>query len=391
MRIESVDLFYLAMAEITDEGDGSQDALLVRVRAGDAVGWGECEASPLTSIAAFVAPMSHGACRPVGAAVLGRDVSTPADIAAIAAEIQWNSMDLLQAPHTWSGVETALWDLLGCARGEPVWRMLGFSRAEPKQPYASVLFGDNPDDTLRRGRAARDAGFTAAKFGWGPIGRGSVQADADQFAAAREGIGPDATLLIDAGQVWGEDVEAAAERLPALDGVGATWLEEPFAGHAVAAYAALAKRGGKVRLAGGEASHNVPMARHLMDDGGVGYIQIDCGRVGGIGPAADIARYADARGLTFVNHTFTSHLALSASMQPFAGLARHRICEYPFAPKPLARDLTSQRIALDANGEVRTPDGPGLGLKPDLAVIARYLVDTEIRVRGRVLYKTPTV
>ena len=65
MHIESVDFFYLSMPVVTDEADGSQDALLVRVAAGGYAGWGECEASPLPSIAAFCCPMSHGVCRPV--------------------------------------------------------------------------------------------------------------------------------------------------------------------------------------------------------------------------------------------------------------------------------------------------------------------------------------
>lgn len=65
MKIEAVDLFYLSMPEVLDIGDGSQDSLLVRVQAGDAEGWGECEASPLPSIASFVAPMSHSACKPL--------------------------------------------------------------------------------------------------------------------------------------------------------------------------------------------------------------------------------------------------------------------------------------------------------------------------------------
>ena len=59
MNIESVDLFYLAMPEITAEADGSQDALLVRVRSGNHEGWGECEAAPLASIAGFVGPMGN--------------------------------------------------------------------------------------------------------------------------------------------------------------------------------------------------------------------------------------------------------------------------------------------------------------------------------------------
>jgi L-alanine-DL-glutamate epimerase-like enolase superfamily enzyme len=389
MRIDSVDFFYLSMPVVTDAGDGSQDALLVRVRSGPHVGWGECEASPLVSIAAFVTPMSHGACRPVSAAVLGRHVETPADIARMAADIARNCMDLLQAPHTWSGVEMALWDLLGRARGEPVWRMLGYARSEPKTPYASALFGDNPQETLERGKAARADGFRAAKFGWGPIGRGTVQDDADQFAAAREGLGSDGVLLVDAGQIWNEDVEAAAARIPALQQVAAVWLEEPFAGEAVPAYRALARRSGTVKLAGGEASHNEAMARRLMDDGDIGFVQIDCGRVGGVGPAHRIAQYARAKGITYVNHTFTSHLALSASIQPYAGIMEHEICEYPFAPKALARDLTTTRLTPDANGHVHAPDAPGLGLEIDGATVARYLVETEIKVRGKVIYATP--
>src|SRR5215467_9183488 len=113
MKIDAVDLFYLAMPQVTTDADGSQDALLVRVQSGRHVGWGECEASPLTCIASFVCPMSHGACRPVAESVLGKPIDDAADIAQIAAELRFNSMDLLQADHTFSGIEIALWDLLG--------------------------------------------------------------------------------------------------------------------------------------------------------------------------------------------------------------------------------------------------------------------------------------
>ena len=81
MRIDAVDFFYLSMPEVTLEGDGSQDALLVRVASGGQVGWGECEASPLTSIAAAVCPRSHGACQPVLDSVLGERLDDIADIA----------------------------------------------------------------------------------------------------------------------------------------------------------------------------------------------------------------------------------------------------------------------------------------------------------------------
>ena len=391
MKIEAVDLFYLAMPEVTTEADGSQDALLVRVRAGGYVGWGECEAAPLPSIAAFVCPMSHGACRPVAASVLGQALDGPADIARIAALVAYDSMDLLQAAHTWSGIEMALWDLLGHVREQPVWRMLGYERSHGKMPYASMLFGDTPHDSFLQGRAAQAAGYGAAKFGWGPIGRGTAALDADHFTAAREGIGPDALLMVDTGQIWGEDVEAAAARIPALEAARATWLEEPFHAHALDAYGALARRSPKVPLAGGEGAHNFAMAQHLIDYGKVGFIQIDTGRIGGIGPSKQVAEYAVAKGVTFVNHTFTSHLALSASMQAFAGLPDHRICEYPFQPKQLSIDFVATPMVRNAQGEVAAPDAPGLGVAVDTAGMRRYLVDVDITVGGRTLYVTPAL
>ena len=391
MKVDAVDFFYLSMPKVTTAADGSQDALLVRVASGGETGWGECEAAPLPSIAAFVCPMSHGACRPVSASVLGARLDSPADIAAISALVAHDSMDLLQAAHTWSGIEMALWDLLGKRRGQPVWQMLGYPRSEPKIPYASLLFGDTAQQTLDRARAARAAGFTAAKFGWGPIGTTTAAEDADQFAAAREGIGADAHLMIDTGQVFAEDVAAAAARLPALEAARAHWFEEPFSGHAYEAYAALASRSATVGIAGGEVAHNVAMARHLMDYGRVRFIQIDCGRIGGIGPAFAVAKLAQARGVTYVNHTFTTHLALSASLQPYAGIAGDRICEFPADPSALALALTATPIRRDSQGKIRAPEAPGLGMTVDTAALKPYLVETEIRVGGQLLYATPAL
>src|SRR5882762_5841736 len=374
------------MPEVTTEGDGSQDALLVRVAAGELVGWGECEASPLVSIAAFVCPMSHGACRPVGASVLGQRLEGPEDISRIAAQIELDSMDLLQAPHTWSGVEMALWDLLGKSRGEPVWKLLGYHESFRKLPYASQLFGDTPQQTYQLAVSARQNNYRAVKFGWGPIGRGSLKTDAEHFSAAREGLGKDSLLMVDVGQVFRNDVNEAASRLPALEKVSALWLEEPFHTSALNEYAGLARISKNVKLAGGEGAHNYYMATHLIAYGKVGYIQIDCGRIGGIGPAKRVADYAVAHGVTYVNHTFTSHLALSASLQPYAGLAEHRICEYPVQPRQLAVDLTRNHLVPDKSGELAISEAPGLGITVDEAALARYRVEVEIKVNGRVLF-----
>jgi L-alanine-DL-glutamate epimerase-like enolase superfamily enzyme len=391
MKIEAVDFFYLSMPVVTDAGDGSQDALLVRVAAGGITGWGECEASPLTSIAAYVCPMSHGACKPLRDVVLGKKLVDPGDIAALAAAVEMECMDLLQAAHTWSGIEMALWDILGRKHDQPAYRLLGYGKAYPKLPYASQLFGDKPEETLAGCRSAREKGFRAVKCGWGPFGRGSLKDDRDHLHAAREGVGAEGRLLIDAGQIFREDVDAAAARIAMLEEVNAGWFEEPFLGGAYDAYAGLAARAGKIRLAGGEASHNFHMARQLIDYGKVSFIQIDCGRIGGLGPAKRVADYAAARGVTYVNHTFTSHLALCASIQPYAGLKNDVICEYPFTPKSVAWDMTETHLTPDANGEVNIPDLPGLGIRMNIDGIRKYLVETEISAWGKLLYRTPAL
>lgn len=390
MKIEAVDAFYLSMPEVRDIADGSQDMLLMRVSAGGYTGWGECEASPLVSIASLVCPMSHSACRPVLDSVLGQEIETPEDILEVVRRVRADSLDLLQAPHTLSGIEIALWDLLGKARQEPVYALLGFEAATYKTAYASALFSDDAQVTLEKARSIRASGFRAAKFGWGPFGRLGPGADADQVHAAREGLGEEGILLVDAGAVWVDDVDAAALRIPALVDAGVLWLEEPFVSGALDAYRSLRLRCGEaLELAGGEGAHDEYMAYHLIDHAGIGYVQIDAGRIGGISPARKVAVRARRKGVQYVNHTFTSQLALSASLQPYAGQEDDWLCEYPVEASPLARNVTPTAISLNGDGRLRAPDGVGLGLEPDLDAVRPYLVDLEIEVNGKRLYRTP--
>lgn len=218
-----------------------------------------------------------------------------------------------------------------------------------------------------------ERGFTAVKFGWGPFGQGRLADDADQVMAAREAIGSDALLLIDAGQAFGRDIDRAAERLPVLEDARAHWLEEPFEAYAFEAYATLAPRRRALRLAGGEAAHRPDLARALIDHGGIDFVQIDAGRVGGISAAREVCRHAEAKGIQFVNHTFTSMLALSASVQAYAGLEAFDLCEYPADPKPLARTVTTEWLEIDRDGCLTLPDGPGLGFPIDIERLAPYL------------------
>jgi len=383
MKIESVDAFYLRLPKVSDIGDGSQDALLIRVRAGGFTGWGECEASPLPTIAALVAPMSHSACKPVLASVLGAEISGPDDIRALHRRVKENSLDLLQTDHALSGIDIAFWDLLGKREKAPVWSFFG-SANHPRIGYASSLFGASPAETFER--ASSLGPFRAAKFGWGPIGRGSAEEDRLQIEAARSGLGPDKHLLIDTGCVFGHDVERALQLAPALEKFRVGWWEEPFATGALREYRALSESC-NVPLAGGEGCHSADQARHYLDHAGVSFLQIDAGRVGGITASREVAEAVRGTGVQFVNHTFTSPLALSASLQPYADDPSSRFAEVPVHPSSLAAAIGSP-LSVEKDGFVRAPEDPGLGMEIDLDHLRPYLQDVRIEWEGRVLWET---
>lgn len=388
MKIESVDFFYVSMPEVLDIGDGSQDALLVRIRAGGFEGWGECEASPLTSIASYYTPMSHSACKPVKYSVEGKQLNDVDDIHKISLSVHENSLDLLQANHTLSGIDIALWDLLGKKLEAPVYELSGYKKSFAKIPYASQLFGDTAEETFEKAVKARNAGYKAVKFGWGAFGKTSVENDITQLKSAREGIGNDMYLMIDAGTVWKENINDARKRLNALKEVNAYWLEEPFYNGALNAYKKLSEAS-SVKLAGGEGCNNFMQAQAMLNYSGIQFIQIDAGRIGGITAAKKVADLAQQKDITYVNHTFTSHLALSASLQPYAGIEKDMICEYPVELKSLAQEISKEKILPDKEGKIHVPAKPGLGISVNTEALKKYLVDVEIRVKKKMIYQTP--
>lgn len=381
MKIEAVDAFYLRLPEVRAIGDGSQDAFLVRISAGGFVGWGECESAPLPTLAALIAPLSHSACRPVLDSVLGAELRGPESIRSIHEDVKANGMDMLQTDHALSGIDMALWDLLGRIRGVPTWSFF-CKENRPKTAYASQLFGDTPAETFELAKAVSSTHFRAAKFGWGPIGQGSLAIDVEHIAAAREGLG-ERTLLVDTGCAFGHDVEAAAARISTLEEFGVGWWEEPFTSGALQEYGELGRRT-KIPLAAGEGAHNVDQAKHLIDYGKVGFIQIDAGRIGGITSGRDVALYARSKGVRYVNHTFTSNLALSGSLQPFADA--DGFAEVPTRTSALAKAIGGPVWQLDSDGHILAPDAAGLGVSPNVDDLKPYLQDIEILWQGKVIW-----
>ena len=391
MRIEAIDLFYVALPEVTTAADGTQDSFLVRVRTDEGLeGWGESDASPLVSLAAYVCPMSHGSIINLRESLLGETLETPEDVRRLHFKAHRRAMDIQQVDHAQSAVDIALWDVLGKKLGKPVYALLGYDRAYPKLPYCSVLFGDDPESTRRIAEGIRDNGYKAAKFGWGPMGQ-DEETDIAIVRAAREGLGPDIRLMVDAGVAWNLDAETAYKRACQFAQFDVTWLEEPLLAEAVEQYASLKSMGSPVAIAGGEGCNTYRSAEDFIRHGRPDFVQIDVGRIGGITVSDRVCRLAQQEGVTFVNHTFKSHLQLAASLHVHGGVERFQFLEYPDTPSPLARDLTTHRILRGDDGLVRVPDAPGLGIEVDLDTVRKYLKPMRIEIDGQLVFANEPV
>ena len=283
MKIISVDPFYLRMPDISTAADGTQDTLLIRIRTDSGLeGWGECDASPLVSIAVYCCPMSHGNIININTSLIGETLDGPDDVIRLSDKVLRNALDIQQIQHAYSGAEIALWDILGKHLEKPVYSILAeITRSSdiphPKLPYASVLFGDTPEDTYSIATELKKQGYRAAKFGWGPMGKYDEDYDVALVKAAREGMGEDAQIMVDAGVVWGTEYELAYQRAAAFSEYSPVWLEEPLAPDAINAYSKLTSTNPGIPIAAGEGRSTYRMAEDLIVNGGIQYIQIDTG------------------------------------------------------------------------------------------------------------------
>ncbi len=386
MKITAVDPFYLRMPDITTAADGTQDTLLVRVRTDTGLeGWGECDASPLVSLAVYCCPMSHGNIINIRTSLIGETLDDPDDIIRLSGKTLRNGLDIQQIEHAYSGAEIALWDLVGQKLEQPVYCLLaemsGTSDiAHPKLPYASVLFGDTPEETHHIAAELRQQGYRAAKFGWGPMGKFGEANDIALVRAAREGMGAEAQIMIDAGVVWGTDHETAYQRAEVFAQFSPTWLEEPLAPDAVDAYGALTGKNPSVPIAAGEGSNTYRMAADIITQGGIQFVQIDAGRIGGIMPSFQVRQLSEQHGIQYVNHTFKSHLSLAAALHVFATNLDFNLLEYPAAGSELSQRLIVDPFPVASDGLVRMKELPGLGVRVDIEAIRPYLAPVRIEV-----------
>jgi L-alanine-DL-glutamate epimerase-like enolase superfamily enzyme len=371
MKITSVEAIPLRLPDVNERCDGSQETLVVRVQTDAGIsGIGEVDSSALVAKAIIEAPLSHQICRGLAMCVVGEN---PLEIDRLVHRMYEGSIFYGRqgaAIQAMSGIEIALWDIFGKATGQPVYRLLGGGFRKRFRAYASILFGDTPAETERIAARLADQGYTAVKFGWGPMGQ-SEAGDIALVQAARKGLGSNIELMVDAGLCW--DTATAIRRAKQFERFDLTWLEEPLHPDNLAGYARLSAQS-PIRIAAGEEICDVAEFRRMMDDGGIDIVQVDVTRVGGLARAKRIGWDAVERHRQCVNHSYKTGINLAASLHFLASLPHTEYLEYCIEQGPLRQTLTKQRFPV-ADGHVSVPEEPGLGIELDEAVVARYRVD----------------
>jgi L-rhamnonate dehydratase len=376
MIITEVEALHLRQTGSINEGiaDGSQDALIVRVHT-DAgiVGLGEVDSHPLVAKAVIEAPASHKIASGLRSLVLGED---PFEVGRLWQKMYEGSIYFGRrgvTVHAISGIEIALWDIVGQATGKPIHTLLGGARRTRVKAYASTLMPDTPAEVRAIVARQREAGFGAVKLGWGPLGR-DADLDVALVAAAREGGGDDFDLMIDVGLGWSSAREAI-ERVRRMEDHRPYWIEEPFLPDEYAKYARLAANV-STPIAAGEEETTVDDFARLIDHGDVEIVQPDVTRAGGIAECLRIAELAKDRGRRCVLHSWSTGIIKAASLHVLAAMEDAEYFEFCVQETELNQRLVAERFPL-RDGMVEIPNRAGLGVELDDDALQHYLVRDE--------------
>ncbi len=387
MKITNVEAIYLRQPEVKEQCDSGQDALIVRIETDAGItGIGEVDSAPLAVKAIIEGPFSHTTTTGLKHVLIGEDPF----------ETEWLWHRMYRANiyagrrgvgfHAMSGIDMALWDIKGKALGLPVWKLLGggfhqrdqLPWQEANRPfrnraircYASTLWGRTPQETHDLAARLRGQGFTAAKFGWDPMGRDEAT-DIAIVRAAREGLGDEADLMIDAGLCY--DAKTAIQRARAFEEYRPFWFEEPLRPDDYEGYAKLSAAT-DLRIAAGEEESNRTDFVRLMDIGQVDLIQVDLTRVGGFTEAMKIAALAWDRGLPVANHGFTTYINVAAALHFLASIPNALILEFVAEEQTNLRESITVEKFRAKDGYVAIPDAPGLGVEVDWNAVEKFVV-----------------
>jgi D-galactarolactone cycloisomerase len=263
-----------------------------------------------------------------------------------------------------SGVDIALWDILGKAKGEPVFKLLGGVVRDAVPVYATALYPEEPAEVVKKAVAFKQKGFRAAKIKVGfNLGR-----DIEIVRAVRAGVGKDFVLMTDANQ--GYTLEVAIKAAEGFAACGAAFLEEPLFVEDIAGHASL-RAEGKVPIALGENLHTRYAFENFIARGAVDILQPDVARAGGISEVVEIAALAARHGLSVSFHTWGDAIALAASLHLAAAVKNSSVMELDCTENPLRSELVKEPLEA-RGGFMQPPQGSGLGVELDPRALKRF-------------------
>lgn len=274
--------------------------------------------------------------------------------------------------HTISGVDIALWDILGQATGLPISTLLGGRYRNRVRPYASVLIEDAPVLADSLGKLSAQ-GFTAFKIGWGTFGRVDDARDERAVSTAREAIGPDALLAVDAGgsdAFWAHGFKWAARCADMLSAHDVAWFEEALRPDDIQGFIDL-RRVSKIPISGGEVLTRRQDFFRFLSAGAFDIVQPDTTKGGGLSESRRVAWLAEAFGVRFIPHGWNTAIGLAADLHLVSSLPDADLVEYKTGSAYID-DIVEGGFPLDSDGRLAVPTGPGLGVRLNLDALARY-------------------
>lgn len=274
-----------------------------------------------------------------------------------------------------AGLDIAAWDLAARREGRPLWRVLrdwagadGPVMAQEPLRLPVYASGINPDVPERLAAAAREAGHRAFKLKLG-FGR---ERDLANVAAVRRELGAEAPLMVDPNQAW--DLEESLVMARALAGFGLDWLEEPMPADTPLADWIRLREAAPMPLAAGENLRSRVEFDRAIAARVFGVLQPDPIKWGGFSGSWPVVRAAVAAGSRFCPHYLGGGIGLMACAHLLAATAAPGgLLEYDTNVNPLREGLIAGFPAI-VEGTLALPEGPGLGVEPDLLGAAGYLV-----------------
>ena len=266
-----------------------------------------------------------------------------------------------------SGIDMALWDILGKELDRPVWQLIGGRRHAAMPAYASGGWAPTAGIVAELQSFLDRGGFKAVKMRVGS-GDGTLGHSIERVHAAREGLGPDIDIFCDA---HGTFAVAEAKRFcRAVADCHIGWLEEPVTADDKAGQAEI-RASTDIPIASGESEFTRFAFRDLALLRAADIFQPDLSIAGGITEAIRIEALAAAHQIRFAPHLWGGACTFAAGLHVLAAATSGFIVEYSVGANPMLHELAEEDFTV-VDGMLEIPDRPGLGVTIDEAFAARY-------------------